>query len=255
MEQKISIPSINPADTGSEAGVLEFMQKKLLSRIEKIAPAKVISYDRNKNRAVVQILPLEITSTGEKLQRRQLVNISVLTLSGGGFWFSFPVKEGDVGWIVAADRDISVFKQQLSEYAPNTYRKHKYDDSFFIPDRINNFTIAEEDSAAVLISSVDGTTKVSIKDGQVTITAQKAEVKAQMVDVSAQTAIITAETTNNGNVIINGNLQVTGTVTSAGISSSAGISASADISGAGISLSGHVHGGVQGGSGTTGPAQ
>lgn len=231
MMENIAIPALNPADTGSEAGVLEFVQKKILSRIEKVAPAKVVSYDRVQNRAVVQILPQEITSTGGKLQRRQMVNIPVLTLSGGGFWLGFPLQPGDVGWIIAADRDISVFKQQLSEYAPNTYRKHKYDDSFFVPDRVNNYTIAEEDSGAVLISSVDGATKVSIKGGQVTVTA------ANTV-INAANATINAATTVNGDVTVNGTVTVSG-----------------DVVGGGISLTGHVHGGVMGGSGTTGAPQ
>lgn len=231
MADNISIPALNPADVGSEAGVLDFMQKKIFSKLEKIAPAKVISYNRTTNRAEVQILPQDITSTGEKLPRRPLVNIPALNLCGGGFVLSFPIQAGDVGWIVAADKDISVFKQLLQEYAPNTYRKHRYDDSFFIPDNLNGFTIAADDVAAVLLSSLDGTTKISVKNGQVTITAAN-------TIVNATAATINAPTTINGDVTVNGTL-----------------TASTDVVGGGISLKTHTHGGVTAGGASTGAPQ
>ncbi len=227
---EVNLPAVNPSDVRTQAGILEFTQKKFKSTIEKVIPAQVISYDRATNRAEVQILPLDITSTGEKLQRRPLLNIPILTLTGGGFVFSLPVKAGDVGWIVASDKDISVFKQTLAEYTPNTYRRHKYEDSFFIPDNLNGFTIAEDDNEAVLLSSVDGVTKISLKDGVATITAAS--------------VIVNGETTINGNTTINGDLNISGTAT-----------ATTEVVGGGISLTGHVHGGVTGGSGTTGTPQ
>ena len=207
------------------------MQKKIFSKLEKIAPAKVISYNRTTNRAEVQILPQDSTSTGEKLPRRPLVNIPALNLGGGGFVFSFPIQAGDVGWIFAADKDISVFKQLLQEYAPNTYRKHRYDDSFFIPDNINGFTISADDAAAVLLSSLDGTTKISVKNGQVSITATNTV-------VNATAATINAPTTINGDVTVNGTL-----------------TASTDVVGGGISLKTHTHGGVTAGGASTGAPQ
>lgn len=205
------IPSYNPADVNSDIGQIEFMFDKFASRIEKIAPAQIISYDRQKNRAVVQILNQSITSDGGKITRKSLNDIPVLQMYGGGFVFSFPIKAGDIGWICAADNNVSIFKQTLKIFAPATYEKHKYKDSFFIPNLINGFTYSTDDENAVILSSLDGTTKISVKAGQVTIT---------------------------GNVTVNGTITATGEVT-----------------GNGIKLSAHVHGGVQGGSGTTGAPQ
>lgn len=214
--QTIAIPSYNPADARSEAGMYNFLINKTLQKIEKVTPAQIISYNRMDNRAVVQILGQNITSTGEKLPMQLIPNIPVLMLSGGGFTISLPVKAGDIGWIVTADRDISVFKNLLAVFTPNTYRKHKYEDGFFIPDRVNGFEIDREDEDSLLITSA--TAKISLKDGQATITA--------------------------GNIILNGNVTVNGTVTASG-----------DVTGSGISLSTHVHGGVQTGGGTTGAPQ
>ena len=93
------IPSINPAETNSESGKNDFLFDKLLGKIEKIAPAQIISYDRQKNRAVVQILNQSITSEGGKLTRQPLKDIPALVLYGGDFVLSFPIKTGDIGWI------------------------------------------------------------------------------------------------------------------------------------------------------------
>lgn len=217
-EQSISIPSFNPADAQSEVGVYEFLIDQILQRIEKVAPAQILSYDRRKNRATVQILNQGITSTGAKVPKKSVPDIPALVLQGGGFNLSFPIKAGDIGWIVAADRDISVFKKLLQMFAPATYRKHQYKDGFFIPNKINDFNISEDDEASVLLTSEDGTTQISLKDGQTTITADS--------------------------IVLNGDVTVNGTVTASG-----------DVTGAGISLKTHVHGGVQAGGGTTGVPQ
>lgn len=222
--ETISIPSYNPANVSSQAGSTDFVIRKALEKLEKVAPAKILSYNRTTNRASVQILNQSITSTGEKLTKKPLDNIPVLMMSGGGFTFSFPIQEGDTGWLVAADRDISVFKQLLQVFAPASYQIHRYKDSFFIPDKVNGFEIAEDDTNAVILTSLDGTTKVSVKAGQVTITAPQ--------------------------TVINGNLQVNGSITSTDT-----ITSDTDVIAAGISGKSHTHSGVEPGSGNTGVPQ
>ena len=221
-DEIISTPSYNPSEIKTDAGVLGFIINKFLVKLEKAAPARVISYDRAANRAAVQILQYGITSDGEKIARQQISNIPVLMLSGGGFTFSFPIKEGDIGWIISADRDISTYKQNPGMFTPATYQIHKYKDGFFIPDMTNTgFTISEDDTDAVILTSTDGAVKVSVKSGAVTITAPS--------------------------VIINGDTTINGAVT---VSST--ISAGGEVTGNGIALSTHTHGGVEAGAGSTG---
>lgn len=215
-EEIISTPSYNPAEVQTDAGVLGFIINKFLVGLEKVAPARVVSYDRTTNRAVVQILQYGITSDGEKIARQQINNIPVLMLSGGGFTFSFPIKEGNTGWILSADRDISTYKQNPDMFTPATYQIHKYKDGFFIPDLVNtDFTISEDDTNAVILTSTDGATRVGVKTGVVTITAPS--------------------------IVINGDVTVSGTITASG-----------DVTGAGISLSTHTHSGVEAGGSSTG---
>lgn len=222
--ETISIPAYTPANVGTQAGITDFAIRKALEKLEKVAPAQIISYDRTTNRASVQILNQSITSTGEKLTKKPLENIPVLMMSGGGFTFSFPIKQGDTGWIVAADRDISVFKQLLQVFAPASYQIHRYKDSFFIPDKVNGFELAEEDTNAVILTSLDGTTKISVISGQVTIT--------------------TPQTVINGNIQVNGSIIATDTITS-----------NTDVISAGISGKSHTHSGVEPGGGSTGAPQ
>lgn len=222
--ETISLPSYNPADTKSEAGFIDFLIDKIAQKIEKVAPAQIVSYNRKTNRAEVQILNQNITSTGEKLPKKPIPNIPVVMLSGGGFTLSFPVKENDIGWLIAADRNISIFKQLFSMFAPADYRKHKYEDSFFLPDKVRGFEISEDDTDAVLLISDDGTTKVSIKSRQITATAP--------------------ETVLNSNLKVNGSIVATDTITS-----------DTDVISAGISGKSHTHGGVETGSASTGVPQ
>lgn len=218
MNNNVLIPSYNPADIDDESGFYEFIIKKTLSKIQKMTPAKIISYDRAKNRAIVQPLTYDITSTGGTLPMDTIPNIPVLTLSGGGFIFSFPVQENQTGWLISADRDISVFKQILNFFTPATLRRHQYEDGIFIPDNINGFNIAQNEVNAVILSSLDGQTKIMLQNGQLNITASSINI--------------------TGNISLNGTLTATG-----------------DVTGANISLQTHTHPGVETGGGSTGEPQ
>lgn len=220
----ISIPSYNPADITDSSGLIDFFLQKAAADIQKVIPAKIISYDRNINRATIQILTLFLTSTGQKLQMKAIPNIPVLTLAGGGFVLSFPVQAEQIGFLLASDRDISILKTNLSTYTPATNRQHQYEDSIFIPLNLNGFTINEADANALLLTSIDGATKVSIQNNLITMTAT--------------------------NVVINGNVAINGTLTATDA-----ITSNVDVIAGSISGKTHTHTGVTTGSGTTGLPQ
>lgn len=143
------------------------LMEKLSASIDCVIPGIVQSYDKATNRATVKPAITGVASQGQKISKEALTNIPVLQLSGGGVRMSFPIKAGDTGWLVACDRNISIFKQNLTESAPNDYRKHKFEDSFFIPDAINadgvdDFTIASESQAFTVGDEITAT---SIKVG------------------------------------------------------------------------------------------
>lgn len=167
MELTKTIPSHNPADENSLEGLNNVLIDKISMSIKKVIPGIVISYDKVTNRAIIKPAITGVASQGQKIPKEPLENIPVLKLSGGGVTLSFPINTGDTGWLIACDRNISIFKQNLEESAPNDIRKHCYEDSFFIPDSINgvgtdDFTIT---SGAQTFTVGDEITATSIKVG------------------------------------------------------------------------------------------
>ena len=117
-------PSQDPADNDTLLGALRLVLRKFLAQTDDMLPAKVIAYDRATNRANVQPMVQMVTTDGQKISRAQVVSVPVLNIGGGGFVLSFPIAAGDLGWIKASDRDISLFLQSYSEAHPNTGRMH-----------------------------------------------------------------------------------------------------------------------------------
>lgn len=178
-----TIPTHNPADINTLDGMNNFLADKMSMNIQKVIPGIVQSYDSIKNRAVVKPAITGIASLGQKVPKDELLDIPVLNLSGGGITLSFPIKPGDTGWLIACDRNISIFKQNLEESAPNDIRKHKFEDSFFIPDKINNIGVSNPN--AFIIS--DGTTSISLSTGAVGITATETTVTGTLTVTTGAT--------------------------------------------------------------------
>lgn len=149
MEIAKTIPAHNPADVNTLDGMNNVFLDKISMNIECVIPGIVQSYDKVSNRAVIKPAITGVATQGQKVSKEPLQNIPVLNLSGGGFIISFPIKTGDTGWLIACDRNISIFKQNLTESAPNNYRKHKFEDAFFIPDKINNVPLINTDSLLI----------------------------------------------------------------------------------------------------------
>jgi hypothetical protein len=200
-------PSIDPANQDTLAGAIKFAFSKMMQQTDGMLPAQVINYDRTTNRVSVQLLIAVVTTGGTQVPRPQLASVPVLVAGGGGYFLSFPLKTGDLGWIIANDRDISLFLQSYTNEPPNTHRVKNFSDGVFIPDVMRNFTIGSGLSDDVVLSSLDGAVSIALGVGQVTITAPL--------------------------TLINGNLTVTGIITGQGgigVSGGAGINITGDFS-------------------------
>jgi len=209
-------PSVNPADSDSMVGMFRQVLGKFLQNIDDCIPARVIAFDRASNRAQVQPLIQMVTTAGELVSRANVASVPVYQFSGGGFVLNFPLNAGDIGWLKATDRDISLFLQSFNESAPNTFRKHTFEDSVFFPDIMRGYTIAEEDQENAVIQNYDGSVRISLWPNKIKMTAPLIEMTTP-------------------------NLNVTGTIT-----------AGTDVITNGVSLKTHRHGGVQTGGGNTG---
>jgi len=181
-------------------------------KIEDMLPAVVLNYDRNANIATVRplIKLLDVQDIGHS--RNVIAGIPVLSMGAGNFHISFPMNTGDLGWIHASDRDISQFVQSLKESIPNSGRLHSFSDAMFIPDVFRQYTIAAEDSAAMVIQSTNGATKISIRGDNIKITAPtKILLQTPTVETSANLQV-------DGNLLVNGTAKIVGDTNIDGVS-------------------------------------
>lgn len=161
----------NPTNRGTLAGVLRVVLGKFLEGMDDMLPATVVAYDRATNRATVRPMIKVLKTGGTLLPRAEIASVPVLNLGGGDFVLTFPINPGDLGWIKANDRDISLFLQNLQSTGPNTLRKHSFSDAVFIPDQFRKWTLNAEDDAAVTLQSLDGTQRVAIHADKVKLTS------------------------------------------------------------------------------------
>lgn len=158
----MSIPSMDPANLGTVKGAFKTILRKFIESIDGCIPARVIEYDKPTNRAQVQPLIQLLDTSNRPYSRGQIDKVSVLQLGGGGFTIYFPVKTGDLGLLIAMDRDISIFMQSMQESKPQTFRVKNFADGIFIPGRLITDGVSDEDEDNLVIQSNDGTIKISL---------------------------------------------------------------------------------------------
>lgn len=185
-DEQHSTPSRDPANDDSLLGMARQILDKFLNNIDDMLPARVVSYDRVKNRATVVPMVKLLTTDNRQVGRAQVASVPVMQFGGDGVALSFNLKAGDLGWIKANDRDISLITQGYKDSAPNTLRKHSFQDAVFIPDVMRGLTINAEDQAHAVLQTLDGSVRVAIWPDRVKITkgAMYAEVGPANITLS-----------------------------------------------------------------------
>ncbi len=227
-------PSGDPADDESLAGTLRATFGKFLQQTDDMLPARVVAFDRVKNRATVAPLVAVLTTDNRTVNRAQVASIPVMQFGGGGVVLNFNLKPGDLGWIKASDRDISLFLQAYKESPPNTLRLHSFQDGVFIPDVMKGWTIAAEDDEQAVLQTLDGNARVSVgaarvrlrfgghrvtlSEGGITLVADG----GNTVSILGGGVTITGPTTINGGLTVDG--LVFGTHKHTGVQTGAGTS-------------------------------
>ena len=194
-----SNPSLDPANNDTLAGAFDFAIKKYMQNSNTMLPAQVVSYDRATNRASVQLLINIVGTDGQEYARPQLASVPAFVCGGGGFRISFPIKAGDMGWIIANDRDISLFLSEYKRSSPNTARMKSFSDGVFFPDAMNGLnTIAPTDADNLVIQNSSGSITISLSSTGVTIKADKLN-----IDLGSPSGIMA----------VNGMITASGTIT------------------------------------------
>lgn len=149
-------------------GIAAAIKSYFLNEFEGMLPAKVVSYDDATNRAEIQPVVMMGTTDGGKVSRARVAGIPVYRFGGGGFFMRFPIKAGDLGWLKACDRDISlIFQRGGGEDWPNTTRMHRFSDAMFFPDTFKEWAISGENADAAVWQSMDGTRCISLDEGMI----------------------------------------------------------------------------------------
>lgn len=207
----IKKPNTDQSNSGDLTGVLTDVFRDLKMSMDDMLPAKVISYDDASNRAVVQPMIMQVATDGSRISRAVYANIPVYRFGGGGFFIRAPIKPGDVGWIKATDRDISLFFQRgCQEDQPNTERIKSFSDAMFFPDVMREWVIDGGNIDALVIQSLDGTVCLSLHNGKAVMDTPLFEVNADSIEMNA------SMTTINSDVQVNGDHSVSGNSSSSG---------------------------------------
>lgn len=165
-------PSGNPANLDTLIGAFREISSKTLQNIDGLTPCRVISYTAGPPpRVQVQPFIQLVTTDGQLITRAQIASVPVIQLGAGGFLIHFPIKAGDLGWLLATDRDISTFLQNYTNSPPATQRIQDFSSSLFIPDIMHDYTVSEEDAENCVIQSVDGTVKLTLSTNTITLSA------------------------------------------------------------------------------------
>lgn len=187
-------PSQDPADDDTLGGTFRMVLRKFLQGTDGMLPAIVIAVDEKRNYATVKPLVMVQATDDTLTARAQIASVPIYTVGAGNYVMSFPIKPGDLGWIIANDRDISLFLQENKEAAPNTSRLHSFEDGVFFPDNARKWTLAGADAEAATWQSLDGTIKVTLGADMIHV------VHPTKVEITTPLAHFTGDLTAEGTI-------------------------------------------------------
>ena len=193
------------SDSESLAAVLSFVLRQHEIDVDGLICCQVTSFDRVTNKVNVKPMITWVGIDDTPKPRQEIIGLTAISIGAGGFHISFPINEGDLGWIFAVDRDIDLFIQELKEAPPNTGRIKQFSSAIFIPDVFFKYEINDEDASAMVIQSTDSSTRISIRGDNIKITAP------------TKVVVDTPETEFTGNVSIKGNSKTDGSATVEGL--------------------------------------
>lgn len=172
------------------SGLCSTIMEKTKKDLESSTPCIVTEVYEGRTKVDVRPLIKVMGADESQTSRAIIKGIPIETIGAGGMLISFPVVIGDLGWLQASDRDISLFLQSYADSRVPTMRKHSFSDARFIPDIMRNFVIASEDSEAVTIQNRVGTVKIALDNSEVRITAPS--IKMNGAQITSGGDVVTA---------------------------------------------------------------
>lgn len=199
---KYSSVSYNPIADRNLAIYIQDAIKKAIKDIQTCIPA-IVQEVKGRNKVIVSPAVQKTSPSWETLTWADIV-LPVYTPTGnaGNAVMSFPVKAGDIGWIIAGDLDPSLYFQDTSRPArQNVFDRHKYQYGFFMPAKINDLGIDDADDGGIVIKN--GSTKIVIKENEIEIKSNNTlKINANSANISSSGNITIQSTGSGGNIDI-----------------------------------------------------
>lgn len=151
-------------------GFSDILIERVMRELNVSVPGEIIAYNTSTTLATVKILANLITSAGQILENLIVSNVQVAIYSGGGYLISAPLEPGDKGYLIAADYDLTMYKQNGNTFSPLTSRTHEFNDSLFLPCILKDYTIPNSNKNGLSIQTNDGSTSILIENGKITLT-------------------------------------------------------------------------------------
>lgn len=201
------------------------------AQIHTALPAKVLKFNAGDNTVQVELMINELKRDGASVVLPPLDDVPVQFFRGGDFVITTPIKAGDHGLCVFAERCIDGWFSNASKNEPLDFRMHDYSDGFFL-------TGFSPRPAAVKDVDLDGVCMRTLDKGTyIKLTSGKILIKGDIEQV--------------GDYIQTGNKTLKGNFTQAeGDSISSDTITAKDMVADGVSLKKHTHGGDSGGTTT-----
>jgi len=119
--------------TPSMVDILRNAVKSYLLDLHTALPGIVVSYDREKQLAIVEPSLKRTLNTGEIQNLPKIYNVPVQFPHAGDTFIHFDLKEGDNVLLIFSERSIDKWSARGGKVAPSERRMHSINDCFAIP--------------------------------------------------------------------------------------------------------------------------
>jgi hypothetical protein len=236
-----------PGDSNSELGAVAFVVRQMVGQMSTMKLVKVVAVHgggEGQPAGTVDVQPLvsQIDGNGYGTPHGTVPGLPWSRAQGGKAGIICDPVVGDVGYVVAADRDISKVKSTKAAALPGTRRQ------FDIADGVYAGSCLNAAPTTYLLFTPDGYFKFVDASGNV---IQSSATGIAITPMGGQPVTV------NGALVVTGNLQLAGTIEAqagglygGNIATSGSVTAGSGT-GDSVTLQGHKHAGVQTGAGST----
>lgn len=243
---------------GSEANAIDFIVRQIMGRMATATLVQVKTVDPTAKTVSIQPMVNQLDGFGKAVPHGTINNVPYFRLQGGLNAVIIDPAVGDIGVAVFGHTDLSSVKQTKKVANPGSRRRFDWADAIYMGGVLNGAPTQFLQIAADAVTitgtgtvTINAPTGVTVNTNTATITA------SDSVTLDTPTVHATGDITCDGK-ITTADLTATGAVeldeaTVSGNITAATITGTTDVIGGGKSLKTHTHGGVQTGTGTSGP--